>query len=97
LAHAQRKVSLRRLAWVPGGLAFERMRAAYALLASGLLVDADQAEAGMQPSIQMETSTFLLSALQRQPDPSAAEALRREVAGEPEGVAQLRPQTWLQG
>jgi len=95
LEHAQRKVSLRRLAWVPGGLAFERMRAAYALLASGLLVDADQAEAGMQPSIQMETSTFLLSALQRQPDPSAAEALRREVTDELERSAHLDREAWL--
>jgi tetratricopeptide (TPR) repeat protein len=95
LEHAQRKVSLRRLAWVPGGLAFERLRAAYALLASGLLVDADHAEAGMQPSIQMETSTFLLSALQRQPDPSAAEALRREVADELERSAHLDREAWL--
>jgi tetratricopeptide (TPR) repeat protein len=65
------------------------------LLASGLLVDAEQAEAGMQPGIQMETSTFLLSALQRQPDPSAAEALRREVADELERSAQLDRETWL--
>jgi tetratricopeptide (TPR) repeat protein len=95
LEHAQRKVSLRRLAWVPGGLAFARMRAAYALLASGLLVDADQAQAGMQPAIQMETSTFLLSALQRQKDPSAAEALRREVADELERSAHLDREAWL--
>jgi tetratricopeptide (TPR) repeat protein len=95
LEHAQRKVSLRRLAWVPGGLAFTRMRAAYALLASGLLVDADQAEAGLQPGIQMETSTFLLSALQRQPDPSAAEALRREVTDELERSAHLDREAWL--
>jgi len=95
LEHAQRKVSLRRLAWVPGGLAFPRMRAAYALLASGLLVDAEHAEAGMQPAIQMETSTFLLSALQRQKDPSAAEALRREVADELERSAHLDREAWL--
>jgi tetratricopeptide (TPR) repeat protein len=95
LEHAQRKVTLRRLAWVPGGIAFSRLRAAYALLASGLLVDADQAEAGMQPAIHMETSTFLLSALQRQPDPSAAEALRREVADELERSAHLDREAWL--
>jgi tetratricopeptide (TPR) repeat protein len=95
LEHAQRKVTLRRLAWVPGGLAFTRLRAAYALLASGLLVDADRAEAGMQPVIQMETGTFLLSALQRQPDPSAAEALRREVADELERSAHLDREAWL--
>ncbi|HYU42504.1 MAG TPA: DUF4388 domain-containing protein [Vicinamibacteria bacterium] len=95
LEHAQRKVTVRRLAWVPGGIAFSRLRAAYALLASGLLVDADQAEAGMQPAIHMETSTFLLSALQRQPDPSAAEALRREVAHELERSAHLDREAWL--
>jgi tetratricopeptide (TPR) repeat protein len=95
LEHAQRKVTLRRLAWVPGGITFSRLRAAYALLASGLLVDADQAEAGMQPAIHMETSTFLLSALQRQPDPSAAEALRREVADELERSAHLDREAWL--
>ena len=95
LEHAQRKVTLRRLAWVPGGLAFTRLRAAYALLASGLLVDADRAEAGMEPVIQMETGTFLLSALQRQPDPSAGEALRREVADELERSAHLDREAWL--
>ena len=95
LEHAQRKVTLRRLAWVPGGVMFTRLRAAYALLASGLLVDADQAETGLQPAIQMETSTFLLSALQRQPDPSAAEALRREVADELERSAHLDREAWL--
>ena len=95
LEHAQRKVTLRRLAWVPGGLAFTRLRAAYALLASGLLVDADRAEDGMQPVIQMETGMFLLSALQRQPDPSAGEALRREVADELERSAHLDREAWL--
>lgn len=95
LEHAQRKVTLRRLAWVPGGLAFTRLRAAYALLASGLLVDADRAEDGMQPVIQIETGTFLLSALQRQPDPSVGEALRREVADELERSARLDREAWL--
>jgi tetratricopeptide (TPR) repeat protein len=95
LEQAQRKVTLRRLGWVPGGITFSRLRAAYALLSSGLLVDADQAEAGMQPAIHMETSTFLLSALQRQPDPSAAEALRREVADELERSAHLDREAWL--
>jgi tetratricopeptide (TPR) repeat protein len=95
LEHAQRKVTLRRLAWVTGGLAFTRLRATYALLASGLLVDADRAEDGMQPVIQMETGMFLLSALQRQPDPSAGEALRREVADELERSAHLDREAWL--
>jgi tetratricopeptide (TPR) repeat protein len=95
LEQAQRKVTLRRLAWVPGGLAFARLRSVYALLASGLLVDSAHAEDGMQPPIQMETGMFLLSALQRQPDPSAAEALRREVADELERSAHLDRQAWL--
>jgi tetratricopeptide (TPR) repeat protein len=95
LEHAQRKVTLRRLAWVPGGVAFTRLRAAYALLASGLLVDADRAEDGMQPVIQMETGMFLLSALQRQPDPSAGEALRREIADELERSSRLDREAWL--
>jgi tetratricopeptide (TPR) repeat protein len=95
LEQAQRKVTLRRLAWVPGGLAFGRLRSVYALLASGLLVDTEHAEDGMQPPIQMETGMFLLSALQRQPDPSAGEALRREVADELERSAHLDRQAWL--
>ena len=95
LEHAQRKVSLRRLAWVPGGLAFERLRAAYALLASGLLAEADRAEDAPPPFIQMETGTFLLSALQRRPDPTMAEALRREVADELDRSARLDREVWL--
>src|SRR5512143_2373790 len=38
---AQRRVTIRRLAWASGGLGEPRLRAAYALLASGLLRDAD--------------------------------------------------------
>jgi tetratricopeptide (TPR) repeat protein len=95
LEQAQRKVTLRRLGWVPGGLAFTRLRSAYALLAAGLLVDADRAEDGMQPVVQMETGMFLLSALQRRPDPSAAEALRREVSDELERSAHLDREAWL--
>jgi len=95
LEQAQRKVSLRRLAWVPGGLAFPRLRAVYALFASGLLVDADRADDGAQPVVQMETGMFLLSALQRRPDPTAAEALRREVADELERSAHLDREAWL--
>ena len=95
LEQAQRKVTLRRLGWVQVGLAFTRLRSAYALLASGLLVDAERAEDGMQPVIQMETGMFLLSALQRQPDPSAGEALRREVSDELERSAHLDREAWL--
>jgi tetratricopeptide (TPR) repeat protein len=95
LEHAQRRVSLRRLYWVPGGASFERMRAVYALLASGVIADAEAPEDTPQPIIQMETGTFLLSALQRQPDPSAAEAIRKEVEDELERSAHLDRESWL--
>ena len=94
LEHAQRPVTLRRLAWGTGGLSFERLRACYALLASGVLLDADAAEEP-QPVIHMETGTFLLSALQRQPDPTAREAVRQEIRDELERSALLDREAWL--
>ena len=94
LEHAQRRVTLRHLAWRPGGLSFERLRASYALLASGVLLDADAVEES-QPVVQMETGTFLLSALQRQPDPTAREAVRQEVRDELERSAHLDREAWL--
>jgi len=94
LERAQRRVTLRRLAWGDGGLSFERLRAAYALFASGVLVDADAAEAA-QPVIHMETGTFLLSALQRQPDPSAREAVRQEIREELERSRHMDREAWL--
>jgi tetratricopeptide (TPR) repeat protein len=94
LEHAQRRVTLRRLAWHSGGLSFRHLRASYALLASGVLLDADAAEEP-QPVIHMETGTFLLSALQRQPDPTAREAVRQEVRDELERSAQLDREAWL--
>jgi tetratricopeptide (TPR) repeat protein len=94
LEHAQRRVTLRHLAWRPGGLSFERLRASYALLAAGVLLDADAAEEP-QPVVHMETGTFLLSALQRQPDPTAREAVRREVRDELERSDQVDREAWL--
>jgi len=94
LEHAQRRVTLRRLAWRDGGLSFERLRASYALLASGVLLDADAVEEP-QPVIHMETGTFLLSALQRQPDPTAREAVRQEVRDELERSAHMDREAWL--
>jgi hypothetical protein len=44
LERAQRKVTLRYLVWERDGLSFERLRAAYALLAAGVLAEADAAE-----------------------------------------------------
>jgi tetratricopeptide (TPR) repeat protein len=91
---ARRKVTLRRLAWAAGGLAFNRLRAAYALSASGILVPADAA-AAPRPVVQLETGTFLLSALQRQPDPSGVTAIRREVQEELDRSARLDREAWL--
>jgi tetratricopeptide (TPR) repeat protein len=93
LERAQRKVTLRYLAWHGNELSFERLRAVYALLASGVLTDADAEEA--RPFVQMETGTFLLSALQRQPDPSALEAVRREIRDELERSAGPDREAWL--
>jgi tetratricopeptide (TPR) repeat protein len=91
---ARRKVTVRRLAWATGGLAFSRLRAVYALAASGVLVPAD-ASSAPQPVVQLETGTFLLSVLQRQPDPSGVTAIRREVQDELDRSARLDREAWL--
>jgi len=56
-----------------------------------------QADAAEEPApvIQMETGTFLLSALQRQPDPTAREAIRREIRDELERSGGLDREEWL--
>ncbi len=97
LEQANRKVTLRRLAWEKGGVAFTRLRAAYALLAAGVLEYADKPLGKQDPTpvIQMETSTFLLSALRSRPDPSAREALRKEVEDELARSVRLDREAWL--
>jgi tetratricopeptide (TPR) repeat protein len=92
LEQSKGKVTLRRLCWAPGGLSLSRLRSTYSLLASGVLQEA-QAEA--QPVLQMETSTFLLSALRKRPDPTAREAIRMEVQQELERSARLDREAWL--
>ena len=94
LERAQRPASVRHLAWEADGLAFERLRVLYALVASGVLAEADASE-DAQPVIQMETGTFLLSALQRQPDPTAREAVRQEIREELERSGGLDREAWL--
>ena len=91
---AERRVTLRRLAWASGGLAVSRLRTAYALVASGILEDADATEAP-RPIVTQETGTFLLSAMQRKPDPSGADAIRQEVQEELERSARLDKESWL--
>jgi tetratricopeptide (TPR) repeat protein len=95
LEQARNRVTLRRLAWAPGGLSLNRMRIVYALVASGLLQETDQAAQAPQPVLQMETSTFLLSALRSRPDPSARDAIRQEVAGELERSSRQEREAWL--
>jgi tetratricopeptide (TPR) repeat protein len=92
---AQRRVTVRRLGWAEGGLTFPRLRAVYALLAAGILREADAAALAPQPVVQPETGRFLLSALHNRPDPSLREAIRREVQLELEHSARLDRETWL--
>jgi tetratricopeptide (TPR) repeat protein len=92
---AQRRVTVRRLGWAEGGLAFGRLRAVYALLAAGILREADAAAPSPQPVVQTETGMFLLSALHNRPDPSLRDAIRREVHLELEHSARLDREAWL--
>jgi tetratricopeptide (TPR) repeat protein len=98
LEHAKRGATLRRLAWQPGGLALPRLRAVYALLAGGILQETAgvlKVAALFEPVVQMETGTFLLSALQRRPDPTGRQAVRQEVDAELDRSARLDRETWL--
>jgi tetratricopeptide (TPR) repeat protein len=95
LEQAQRRVTLRRLGWGKGGLSPARLKATYGLFASGVLETADALNQADQPVVQMETSTFLLSALRTRPDPSAREALRLEVQEELQRSARLDREAWL--
>jgi tetratricopeptide (TPR) repeat protein len=91
---ARRRVTVRRLGWAEGGLDFARLRAAYALIASGVLRDADVAPAA-QPPVQAETGMFLLSALHHRPDPSLRDAIRKEVKQELAQSEHLDREGWL--
>lgn len=92
---AQRRVTIRRLAWAEGGLSFPRLRAVYALFAAGVLREADAAIQAAQPVLQTDTGMFLLSALQSRPDPSLREAIRKEVQQELEHSSRLDRDAWL--
>jgi len=91
---AQKRVTVRRLAWAEGGLTLPRLRAVYALLSAGILREAD-APPAPQPVVQTETGMFLLSALHNRPDPSLREAIRKEVEQELEHSARLDREAWL--
>jgi tetratricopeptide (TPR) repeat protein len=75
---------IRRLASGAKGVTLGRLRAVYALLASGILEEASSSAAEARPQVQSEARGFLLSNLQRKPDPQAARpAPVPEVADEP--------------
>ncbi len=95
LEQAARRVTLRRLGWDKGGLQPARLKALYGLWAAGILEAADKPDAAETPVVQMETSTFLLSALRSRPDPSAREALQQEVQEELQRSARLDREAWL--
>jgi tetratricopeptide (TPR) repeat protein len=95
ISNAHSPKTLRALAWGAGGLELMRLKAAYALMASGVLIEADASPAEDEPSFQTETGMFLLSALQKRPDPTAREAIRMEVAQELERSANLDRVKWL--
>jgi tetratricopeptide (TPR) repeat protein len=90
---ARRQVTVRRLAWAPGGPSTSRLRAVYALFAGGVLQD--PATAAEEPVVQMETGTFLLSALHGQADPTGLSAIRKEVQDEIERSAKMDRERWL--
>jgi tetratricopeptide (TPR) repeat protein len=94
LEMARRRVTVRRLGWAEGGLTLSRLRSAYALIAAGILHDADEAPAA-QPTVQTETGMFLLSALHNRPDPSLREAIRKEVEQELERSSHFDREAWL--
>jgi tetratricopeptide (TPR) repeat protein len=94
LEMARRRVTVRRLGWAEGGLTLSRLRATYALVAAGILRDADEAPAS-QPTVQTETGMFLLSALHHRPDPSLREAIRKEVSQELEHSSHFDREAWL--
>jgi len=86
---------VRELVEVEGGLAVKRLRAAYALDASGVLEPADAAGRRSRPVVSADTGSFLLSQLQRQPEPSEQETLRNEVGLELARSGALDEAQWL--
>ena len=91
------KVRLGDLLMVSGRLSGERVRASYALCASGILEDAEDTASGSctQPVVQMETGSFLLSPLQRRPEPPEREVIRQEIAQELAQSVELNREKWL--
>ncbi len=72
---AQRRVTVRRLGWAEGGLTFPRLRAVYALLAAGILREADAEAIAPQPVVQTETG--IVPAVGAAQPPRPARSARR--------------------
>ena len=92
---ARRKVTLRRLAWATGGLAVLAAARGLRPARVGRARSRRTPARCPQPVVQLETGTFLLSVLQRQPDPSGVTAIRREVQDELDRSARLDREAWL--
>jgi len=93
-AAAAGKVTLRKLSVAPGKLAMPRVRAAYALLSSGILSLVD-AGSDTQPVAQAEAEAFLLSPLRKDPEPEPEDALRQEISQELQRSPEIDPKAWL--
>jgi len=96
LERCRKRVKIRDLVRKGGVVASSRLRATYALCASGILEDVDK-ESGVitQPVVQMATGAFMLSGLQRRPGPSELEAVRQEVSRELASSEQLSQSSWF--
>jgi tetratricopeptide (TPR) repeat protein len=94
LEQAKSGGSVRSLASTPKGISFPRLRATYALLASGVLRDAAQTTAPAAREV-IATNTFLVSALERKPDLPSRDAIKGEVAEEIKRSEALDSETWL--
>jgi len=95
LQRCKEGTTVRGLVEVDGGLSVKRLRATYALHASGVLEAADPAGSRARPVITADTGSFLLSPLQRQPEPSERETLRKEVSLELARSGALDEAQWL--
>ena len=86
-------------AWAPGGLAFARLRAAYALLASGRPAQTADARGRQRvsPSSRWRRARSCSPPCSKRPDPSAREAIRQEVDAGAGALGPPRPRDLAEG
>jgi tetratricopeptide (TPR) repeat protein len=95
MQRCKERATFRELVEVEGGLSVKRLRATYALHASGILEAVDPAGSRARPVVTADTGSFVLSPLQRQPEPSEHETLRKEVSLELARSGALDEAQWL--